>query len=241
MATRQKVFSRSLIRSEKFWSLPGSQSRLFFVLVLLDCDNLGRTRGNKHYLKGQLYEKDARISADDCERFLDECHKEGILVKYEFGGNLYIQDPVHNKHNKIFGNMKDESIYPPPPKEVIEKYEQSFTKFDVVKLSFPEGEGKGEGKGEDEDINSYWQYFLQKTKKRFSFTPSRKDLLRKRIKEGLTFDSFKYAVDRFCEDDFKDRHKYMDLVYCIGQQKGKPDNLEKWLNTEPKKKKDDKL
>ena len=48
-------------------------------------------------------------------------------------------------------------------------------------------------------------------------------------------DELKRAVDNFVKDDWEGRESHLDLVYCIGKQRGKPDALEKWLNYKPKK------
>ena len=85
-----------------------------------------------------------------------------------------------------------------------------------------------------EDIKSFFSYYLSKTGKKFKLTPSNYQLIKKRIEGGATIEQLKYVVDRFVEDDWSGRKEHLDLIYCIGHQRSKPDNLEKWLNTEPK-------
>jgi len=116
------------------------------MLTLLTLDNVGRGLGNKHYLKGMIYEKDDKTTADHCEKYLNCCCDLGLLVLYAIDNNYYIQDPVHQEHNKIVGNMATDSIYPQPPQDVMEKYEQSITEFYNGKLNSLEGKGKGQGK-----------------------------------------------------------------------------------------------
>jgi len=160
MTTEKKMFSRSLLRSRKFWKLPSDKERLFFVLLLLDLDNIGRGLGNPYYLKGKLYEKDNRTTPKDIEKYLTACVRELLLVKYEIDGNWYIQDPVHLKHNKIVGNMTDKSLYPEPPQEVMEMYKQSITKYYEIELNSSEGKGKGKGKGKGEGKEKYQDFVL---------------------------------------------------------------------------------
>jgi uncharacterized phage protein (TIGR02220 family) len=81
--------------------------------------------------------------------------------------------------------------------------------------------------------SDFFSYYCLKTKKAFKLTQSARDLINSRLKEGYTVEQLKTAVDNFVKDDWVDRSKHLDLIYCIGKQKGKPDNLEKWLNYKP--------
>ena len=92
---------------------------------------------------------------------------------------------------------------------------------------------KEEDKDKDKDVVPFWNYFLLKVKKKFKLTNDNKLLITKKLKD-YTIDQLKYAVDRFVEDDWEGRPGCLDLIYCIGSQRGKPDNLDKWLNKIPK-------
>ena len=87
---------------------------------------------------------------------------------------------------------------------------------------------------QNEVIAGFFNYFLLKTKKAFRLTPASRELIKQRLEDGFTIEQMKQAVDNFMQDDWADRHKHLDLIYCIGKQQGKPDNLEKWLNWKPK-------
>ena len=50
------------------------------------------------------------------------------------------------------------------------------------------------------------------------------------MKEGRTVEEMKRAIDSFVLDEWDGRGKYMDIVYCIGKQRGGADNLDKWVN-----------
>ena len=82
-------------------------------------------------------------------------------------------------------------------------------------------------------VTQFFQYFLLKTKKHLKLNSPRRDIISKRLKEGYTLEQLKKAVDNFVLDDWADRHKFIDIVYCIGTR-NKVDNLEKWLNWQPK-------
>lgn len=87
------------------------------------------------------------------------------------------------------------------------------------------------------NIVDFFNYFLLKTKKQFKLTPTCRALIHQRLNDGFTIDQLKQAVDNFITDDWPDRAKHLDLIYCIGKQQGKPDNLDKWLNYKPKENK----
>ena len=55
------------------------------------------------------------------------------------------------------------------------------------------------------------------------------NLNKKRTEEQL-----KKAIDNFSKDDWPDRHKFTDLVYCIGVRGG-VDNFDKWSDFENQK------
>ena len=85
-------------------------------------------------------------------------------------------------------------------------------------------------KDKDKEVLIFWNYYLLKVKKKFKLTSDKKALIKKKLGEGYTLEQLKQAVDRFAQDDWEGRQDRLDLIYCIGKQQGKPDNLEKWLN-----------
>lgn len=82
-------------------------------------------------------------------------------------------------------------------------------------------------------VDEFFSYFLLKTKKKFALIDSRRSIIEARLKTH-TIDQLKQAVDNFVKDTWVDRHKFIDIVYCIGIR-NKVDNLEKWLNIDTKK------
>ncbi len=85
------------------------------------------------------------------------------------------------------------------------------------------------------EIAEFFNYFLLKTKRKFILTPTNRTLIKKRLADSFTFEQMKQAVDNFSQDDWADRKKYGDLLYCIGIRDG-IDNLQKWMNYTPKPK-----
>ncbi len=84
------------------------------------------------------------------------------------------------------------------------------------------------------EVKEWFEYFCEKTNKQYKLNPDRKRIIQKRLKEGYTVEQLKQAVDRFILDDWEERYKNIDVVFCIGTRSGR-DNLDKWLNMpEPK-------
>ncbi|MDD2653490.1 MAG: hypothetical protein PHI86_00045 [Candidatus Omnitrophica bacterium] len=79
----------------------------------------------------------------------------------------------------------------------------------------------------------FLDYFILKTNKNLKLTPERKAIIEQRLNEGRTLEELKKAVDNFIQDDWPDRHKFIDIIYCIGIR-NKVDNLDKWLAAKPK-------
>lgn len=75
-------------------------------------------------------------------------------------------------------------------------------------------------------------YFSLKTNKKLKHTTMRIGLIENRLKD-YTEEQIRLAIDNFVKDDWVDRHKFMDIQYCIGIR-NKVDNLEKWLNFKSK-------
>lgn len=98
-----------------------------------------------------------------------------------------------------------------------------------------------ENENDNVNINSikeFMEYFNSKTEKTLKLTPERERIIKARLKDHTIVD-LKTAVDNFVNDDWPERHKYCDVVYCIGVRKG-VDNLDKWLQVKQKAKRNKK-
>jgi uncharacterized phage protein (TIGR02220 family) len=87
-----------------------------------------------------------------------------------------------------------------------------------------------------EYIHEVFSYFLLKTGKKYKLTDDRRYIIKQRLKEGYTVNQMKQATDNFVLDDWEGRQGFIDVIYCLGKQRGKSDNLEKWLDYKPKPK-----
>lgn len=180
MSTKGKMISRSLTRSQKMSRLPDDTHRLFFVLLLLDLDNIGRGIGDPFYLKGKVYDRRPEITPEIIEKMLVALHDVGLIIWYEVEGSRYIQDPVHDAHNKCVGNMKKSSDYPQPGDKDVSDWEiknnKVYTPFEQSTNGVStEEEEEEEDKEEEESkaltkrerfvrpkIQEVFDYFIQK-------------------------------------------------------------------------------
>jgi len=76
-------------------------------------------------------------------------------------------------------------------------------------------------------------YFNDTCKKKLTITDDRKKIIKSNLDLGRKVDDIKKAISNFSKDTWTGRPQYMDLVYAIGKQKGKPDNFDRWLSYEP--------
>lgn len=177
--------------------------------------NIGTTTVKK-YLK--LFQKHRLI---DIERHKDEKTKEWLSNIYSL-----LDRSEWQKHGETITHEKpgSPSVYGEPETLRCKSQGRQVSNKDTHK---------------DKDTHTtalaFLEYFCLKTKKQYKLSTEREVIIEKRLAEGYTLDQLKLAVDNFIQDDWLDRCKYVDVIYCIGRQKGKPDALEKWLNFQPKK------
>ncbi len=84
-----------------------------------------------------------------------------------------------------------------------------------------------------QNTNQFWEYFTLRTERKLKLTPDRKRLIGKCLSNWSLMELM-LCVDAFVVDEWPGRKEHMDLIYCIGHQRGKPDNVEKWLGKSKK-------
>ena len=94
-----------------------------------------------------------------------------------------------------------------------------------------ESKGK-ESNNTEPSALEFLSYFNLKTGKNLRMSAPRQAIIAARLKDHK-LEELKLAVDNFSKDDWPDRKRYLDVVYCIGVR-NKIDNLERWLNYKPK-------
>jgi len=122
-----------------------------------------------------------------------------------------------------------------PPKKQTESKEESKTKAkEPASSSSSFSSSSSTSIKEKETVLLFWNYYNSQIKKTFNkslikLTTDRKNLIKKKLKD-YSLDQLKKAVDNFILDPWGERINRLDLIYCIGKQQGKADNLEKWLS-----------
>ena len=220
-----KRFTDSMKWDDDWFLGLGKEEKLLWIYLLDKCDMAGMFKPNLKLLNFSLdsnYTLENLISIfkdriqvmEDGKMFIPK------FITFQYG-HLSTDSPFHKKILKL---LKDHSVSTPCQQGV-----KTLQDKDKVNNNNKERVVKGK----QTECLSFLSYYNEKTKKHFRPTKSNLDLINSRLKDGFTVEQLKMAVDNFVKDDWVDRHKYMDLIYCIGKQRGKPDNLERWINWKP--------
>lgn len=82
------------------------------------------------------------------------------------------------------------------------------------------------------EAQAVFAYFCLKNNKKILLDSVRLGIIQGRLKEGRTVIEMKHAIDAFAKDIWEDRHKFCDIIYCLGTR-NKINNLDKWLSVTP--------
>lgn len=219
-----RMLRKDVCESDSFATLKDSKAQLLCCLLTPWWDDHGKMIGEPQWIKGNIVRKLRQFTEKEIIRCL------GLIDKYldvqwwtDEKSNKWLYWSKFDNYQTISQEKKTKDNLPTPkiPKN---PQENSAIREVEDKISRREGE-----------IGDFFNYYLLKTKKAFKLTDTAKILIEQRLKEGYVIEQLKQAVDNFMQDDWPERSKHLDLIYCIGRQKGKPDNLEKWLNVKSKK------
>lgn len=223
-----------------------------WIGLLTHRDNVGYFDGAAGMMRDNFFPHHPKITPEEVRIARNILNDVGLIIVYQVNGIDYILVPKVNNWSRIIGNISDKTDFPLPPKDVITAWERRFNEVytplirrkDTKDTGYEHRtndvspESKSKSKSEIE-INTYIQqffdYFLLKTNKTLKLTPEREAIIETRFNEGRTLEELKKAVDNFTADDWQERHRFIDIVYCIGVR-NKIDNLDKWLNFKPKSK-----
>jgi uncharacterized phage protein (TIGR02220 family) len=218
MSYRNIVFvklEKRLLNDYRWFTMSEPAQLLYIKLILMAAETYNKIPKNDIVLRSAL-----RCTLEPSE-FL-KCLEE---IKSNF------PKLKENKHFMYFDEFESKTNF-----RTKEDYtrESLRTPQGLPECSVDKEEDKDKDKEEDkESANAFFSYYLLKTKKAFRLTKDKETLIRSRLREGFTLDQMKAAVDNFVNDPWEGRKDHLDLIYCIGKQKGKPDNLEKWINFKP--------
>jgi hypothetical protein len=222
---RKRMIDPEFFLDEDLAKLSAHARLLYIGLWGIADDNVFTVPNRPEWIKAQVlpYED------IDINVLLNELMKKEKIVLFDYPGceeyskGQYYYIKNMGKYQRIERPSKQKFPEYSPSTQVV-LTEQSVNTRSEVKLS-KDNINKGV-------VSEFFNYFLLKTKKTYKLNGARRAVIESRLKDH-TLDELKKAVDNFVKDDWPDRHKYTDIVYCIGVR-NKIDNLEKWLNYQPK-------
>lgn len=218
-----RMLRKDVCESDSFAALKDSKAQLLCCLLTPWWDDHGKMIGDPQWIKGNIVRKLRQFTEKEiirCLELIDKCLDVQWWVDEK--SNKWLYWSKFDNYQTISQEKKTKDNLPSPkiPKN---PQESSSISIREDKKKIREGE-----------IGDFFNYFTLKTKKSLKLTPDRKAIIEKRLNDGRTLEELKQAVDNFVNDDWPDRHKFLDIVYCIGIR-NKIDNLDKWLNAKPKK------
>lgn len=204
---------------------------------LLQADDWGCFNADPDVIKGLIYPKRKETIKMVLET-REIYQNRGLLFTWNEGLRTWGYFVCFDNHNFCNSSgvdnggkyTKHRRKTPEPPQDLLNQYLTKHSdKFRQVETnsSYPNPNPN------PKHTIEFLDYFNLKANKKLTLTEDRKNLIKSRLKDH-PIEDLKKAVDNFVADDWEDRHKYCDIIYVIGKQRGKPDNLEKWLNMDKK-------
>jgi hypothetical protein len=108
---RIRTIKPGFFKSEDVSVLP-LRARLTWIGLWTHCDDAGRTKDNTRLIKGDVWPLDD-VSLRDIEEDLETLAAHGRIVRYEVGGQRYLEVTNWSEHQVI--NRPTPSRLPPPP------------------------------------------------------------------------------------------------------------------------------
>ncbi len=221
-----RIIHKDLFLNEDLSEL-SIEERFLYIGTVVFSDDDGRMKASPVYLKASIFPLDTRVSIEKIKLWRDNLAGKKLIGIYLAGGKEYLYHPNWTR----WQSLRKDRYHPsdcPCPDGIIPLGNQLATSGQP-----PATEPNLTEPNLTEPINEFFSYFLLKTKKAYKLTSDKRDLIGKRLKDGFTVDQLKVAVDNFVADTWEGRKDRLDLIYCIGKQNKKPDNLEKWINCKP--------
>lgn len=110
---RARMLSSRVSTDSKVRALPCAAARLLFTWMIAHADNLGRLRGEPHFVRALVIPHEPDVTDRHVEEWLLAMADSGLISLYESDGGQFIQLTAWEKHQRL-DRMK-RSDFPPPP------------------------------------------------------------------------------------------------------------------------------
>lgn len=232
---------------DKVWFRKSKPKYKCFISYLFDkCDHAGIWEVDKDRMEFYIYDK-FKESLDDLlnmysEHIIKISNTKWFLVDFipfQYKCKIENLNPKNTVHKSVIDILAKYDVI-----NILKKIDDKKSKGFISPLKGAKDKDKDKDQSKDKDrdkdkdkdkdrVLDFLDYFNMRVGKKFKLTEDREDLIKKKLKKGYTIEELKKATDNFIQDPWDNRENYLDLIYCIGKQKGKPDNLERWLNWQP--------
>ena len=254
MARKRMIDIQELVFDPDLVKALNCDGLLVYEILWGNADDFGGFELNLERIK--LWCGALKVTTQRIKSILNELIKLKKLVPYEAQGRHYIWLKNFMKHQPIknpslpsillpewityevkqYPSGKKYANYTVIPEKLPVDYQYPTSSLPVVPNRIetnrietsPETTGSLLAKAQE-----WLDYFNKKTGKKLSMTPPRQKLIVSRLKQKHALDELKKVVDNFVQDDWPERHKHIDVIYCIGTIKG-ADKLDHWLQVKPK-------
>lgn len=182
---------------------------------------------------GMLHEQDGWMPNDcDTIAFALRADKERITILmrepdlFIINGNLFTTQRVLN-NLKILHEKSEKATISAMKRWNNAKAMRTHSEGNASKVK------KSKEKKENtftEKVSECFEYFKKSTgRPKINLDNARVKIIQSCLDKGRSVEEIKSAIDNFSKDEWPDRHKYCDLIYCIGTMNGK-DNFDRWFN-----------
>jgi len=224
------IWARQTIESDIFFWKPDKWFKIWFYIVnRVNFEDTKLFKRGSAYIEYKEIELKTHASYSQIQKFIKWAKGAKCIATHKSTrGNIItvLNYDRYQNFNTYKSQARSQAL------GVAEAKQKPSTSHAIVK-----NDNNGNN-GNNKTINDFFDYYLLKTKCKFKLTADKKLLISKRLSDGYTLEQLKTAVDNFILDDWEGRSKHLDIIYCIGKQKGKPDALEKWINIVKDKKKE---
>ena len=113
---RGRFVSKTISLDAKVHQLSCPMAQLLWTWMIPHLDVEGRMYGDPVIVRSIVFPRRSDVSIEDVDDYLDEMHALGLVVRYEVGGEKYLQCPNFAKHQVGLRRSREPaSVIPPNP------------------------------------------------------------------------------------------------------------------------------